>query len=239
MKRGSVLVAGALLLAACSVRMGGPKPEEIDAVAIRVPANANAEQIAQLMTQRGVEYAILSGERDSAWYADVAAKAGLKSTRTGRAGNTTFAFLGTQALGDTTLTLKIAGGGELRVHDALYRIDKVRRLDLMAVRIEPNTNLRESVRTLLGYVATDVLPNAAVLLAIQTATPEQGDSVSVLTRAAFADAWECTPQGRTNPVNKDLPIRLFYGPAARLTCRSAEQIDIGGGAILGHFIMPQ
>jgi hypothetical protein len=227
------------MLAACSVRLGGPSPAELDAVAVHVPAAASAEQVAQMLTQRGVEYAILSGERDSAWYADVATRAALKTTRPGRAGSTTFAFLGMQAIGDTTLALKVSSGGELRLHDALYRIDKNRRLDLMAVRIEPNVNLRESIRTLLAYIATDVLPNAAVMLAIEPATPALGDSISILTRAAFADAWECTRDGRTNPTVTDLPIRLFYGPAVRMVCESAERIDIGGGALVGHFVMPR
>jgi hypothetical protein len=241
MRRTSVMAAvtAALWTAACAVRLGGPTPVNQDAIALRVPADATADQIAQLLKQRGVEYAILSGQRDSAWYADVATRAALKSTRPGRAGGTTFAFLGAQAVGDTTLALKVAGGGELLVHDALYNIDKNRRLDLMAVRIEQSANLRESIRTLLAYIASDVLPNAAVLLAIEPPTPALGDSVSILTRAAFADAWECTRDGRTNPIVTDLPIRLFYGPAVRMTCESAERIDMGGGAIFGHFVLPR
>ena len=167
MKRGSGLVVAAALLAACSsVRLGGPSPSDLDAIAMVIPADATAEQVAQILTQRGVDYAILSGARDSAFYADVATRAGLKNTRPGGTGSTRFSFLGPQALGDTTLALKVTGGGEVLIHDALYRIDKNRRLDLMSVRIEPNVNLRESVRAVLAYVATDVLPNAAVLLAI-------------------------------------------------------------------------
>jgi len=238
MKRGSGLVVVAAVLAACSsVRLGGPSPADQDAIAMIVPPDATAEQVAQMLTERGVDYAILSGARDSAFYADVASRAGMKNTRPGAAGSTTFTFLGPQALGDTTLALKVTGGGEVIVHDALYRIDKERRLDLMAVNIEPNANLRESVRALLAYVATDVLANAAVLLAIQPPTPALGDSISILTRAAFADAWECTSDGRNNPTVKDLPIRLFYGPAVRLACRAAERVDVAGGAILGHFVI--
>jgi hypothetical protein len=241
MKPGSVMavVIAGLFVAGCAVRLGGPSPVDQDAVALRVPADATADQIAQLLKQRGVDYAILSGQRDSAWYADVATRAALTSTRPGRAGATTFAFLGTKAIGDTTLSLKVPGGGELLVHDALYTIDKNRRLDLMAVRIEAAANLRESIRTLLAYIATDVLPNAAVLLAIEPAIPALGDSISILTRAAFADAWECTRDGRTNSTVTDLPIRLFYGPAVRMTCESAERIDIGGGAIIGQFVLPR
>lgn len=241
MRRSSVRVAAvaAAVAAACSARSGGSNPAEQDMVAVSVAAGATAEQVALMLTQRGVDFAILSGERDSAWYADVATRAGMKTTRPGRAGNTTFAFLGPEAIGDTTLALKVTGGGELLVHDALYRIDKNRRLDLMAVKIEANTNLTESIRALLAYVASDVLAHAAVLLAIEPPTPELGDSVSLLTRAAFADAWECTPQGRERPNHSDMPIRLFYGPAVRMTCVRAERANVGGDAILGHFRLPR
>jgi hypothetical protein len=234
-----VVAIAALFAAACSVPLVGPKPVEQEMAAIRIVSGATAEQVAQMLTQRGVEFAILSGERDSAWYADVATRADLKSTRPGSAGTTTFAFLGPEAIGDTTLALKVTGGGELRVHDALYRIDKNRRLDLMAVKIEPGANLKESIRALLAYVASDVLAHAAVLLAIEPPTPELGDSVSLLTRAAFADAWECTPQGRDRPNHSDMELRLFYGPAVRMTCARAERVNLGGDAILGHFVLPR
>lgn len=230
--------AGALWLAACAT-ISGPTPVEVDALALRIAESASAEQVAQQLTQRGVDYVILSGARDSAWYADVAARAGMKTTRPGKAGATTFAFLGPAAIGDTTLTLKVNGGGELRVHDALYNVDKSRRLDLMAVKIEPNTHLRESIRTLLSYVASDVLPHAAVLLAIEPPTPAIGDSISLLTRAIFADAWECTPEGRASPDTSDLSIRLFYGPAARMRCSSAQRGNIGGDALVGDFVLPR
>ena len=238
MRRGSGLLVAVMVLSACgSARVGGPSPEDVAAIATVVPANATAEQVAQYLTQRRVDFAILSGARDSAFFAAVATGAGLKSTRPGAAGATTFAFLGTQPVGDTTLALKVTGGGEVRVHDALYRIGKNRHLDLMAARIEPNANLKESIRTLLAYVATDVMANAAVLLAIEPPTPALGDSVSILMRAAFADAWECTNDGHTKPVVTDLPLRLFYGPAVRLACRNAERVDMGGGALFGHFVM--
>ncbi len=230
-----VVLAG--LVGGCAVRLGGPAPVDEDAIALHVSADMSAEQTAALLKQHGVEVAILASEHDSAWYADVAARAGMKSTRPGRAGTTTFAFMGPQALGDTTLALKVQGGGEIRLHDALYRIDKQRRLDLMAVHITPQANLRESVRALLAYVATDVLANAAVVFAIEPPTPALGDSVAVLMRAAFADAWECTPQGRTGTRNKELPIRLFYGPSMRVRCGGAEHLAESGGAILAHLVL--
>lgn len=225
-------VAGVVLTAGCAVRMGGPAPVEQDAITLHV-TNETAEQVAAQLREHGAEVAILSSTRDSAFYADVAARAGMKSTRPGRAGSTTFAFLGPQAIGDTTLSIKVNGGGEVQLHDALYRIDKERRLDLMAVRFE-SANLRESVRALLGYFSTDVMATAAVVMAVEAPTPALGDSISVLLRAAFGDTWECTKEGHNGPRNPNLPIRMFYGPSARIGCRSAEVLNNPGGAILGH-----
>lgn len=240
MRLGRVIATAmlAVLIAGCAVRLGGPKPTDQDALALRLTDSATPDQIAALLKQRGVEVAILSSTRDSAFYAATAAAAGMKMTRVGRTGTGTFAFLGPQAIGDTTLTLKVQGGGEVRLHDALYRIDKQRRLDLMAVRIAPEANLRESVRTLLAYFATDVLPNAAIVFAIEPPTPALGDSVSVLMRAAFADAWECTREGHDGTRNVDLPIRLFYGPSMRVRCDGAERLNESGGAILAHLVLP-
>lgn len=234
---GAVLLT--LLTAGCAVRLGGTKPIEEDAIALQINGTATPEQIAALLKQQGVEVAILSGAHDSAWFADLATRAGMKMTRPGRAGARTFAFLGPQALGDTTLTLKVDGGGEIRLHDALYRIDKHRRLDLMAVRIEPGANLKESVKALLKYVASDVLANASVIFAVEPPTPALGDSVSVLMRAAFSDAWECAREGRNGARNTELPIRLFYGPSVRVRCQSAELLNTGGSAVVAHLVLTQ
>lgn len=234
-----VAVSAVLLASGCSLRMGGPRPVDTDAAVIVTGANASAEQIAAQLTQRGVDYAIISAARDTTFFKDIAARAQLKSTRPGNLGTTTFAFIGPQALGDTTMTLAVPGGGQVRIHDALYRIDKVRRLDLLAARIEPNTNLQQAIQRLLNYVATDVGATAALLLAIEPPTPALGDSVALLTRAAFSDVWECTSAGRGGASGNHLPIRVFVGPAVRMRCESAEVGDIGGPAIVGRFELPR
>jgi hypothetical protein len=213
--------------------MGGPAPIKQDALVMRV-TNETAEQVAAVLQQSGVEFAILSGSRDSAFYADVAARAGLKSTRTGHAGSTTYSFLGPEALGDTTLALKIRSGGELRLHDALYRVDKTRRLDLMAVRIEENANIRDAVRSLLDYVSTDVMATAAVVLAVDSPSPAVADSVSVLLRAMYTDVWECTEAGKKQPRNGTLTMRMMVGPSTRARCDTAEQITNG---MVGHLVL--
>ena len=238
MKSGRLVAAVLVVaLAACATAISGAHPEDKTALAMRITDNMTPEQVAALLKQHMVEVAILSSTHDSAWYAQVASAALMKMSRAGHAGNETFAFLGPQALGDTTLSLKVTGGGDVRLHDALYRINKTRRLDVMAVRIGPDADLRASVQALLKYVATDVLANASVIFAIEPPTPQLGDSVSVLMRAAFSDAWECTKEGHDGAPNKNLPIRLFYGPARRMRCQTAEVLSDGGGAVLGHLVM--
>ncbi|MGQ0813751.1 MAG: hypothetical protein ACT4O1_04730 [Gemmatimonadota bacterium] len=232
---GRMVVAAcmALSVAACAVRLGGPGPLDRDALALKVASDATAEQTAQLLTQHGTEYAILSAARDSAWFAAVAARSGLTSTRPGSARGTTYAFLGPKALGDTTLTLKVPGGGELRVHDALFELDKNRRLDLLVVQLDTLASLQRSIETLMLYVASDVGATVAVLLAVEPPTPALGDSVAVIMRALYADVWECTSAGRGGARAPALPIRLFYGPAVRIRCAGAETVGTGG--LLGHF----
>ncbi|MGQ0561299.1 MAG: hypothetical protein ACT443_05430 [Gemmatimonadota bacterium] len=226
-----------LAVAGCAVRLGGPSPVDRDAIALHVADHAAAAEVAQQIKQRDADFAILSAARDSAWFAAVAAGAELTATRPGNVGARTYAFLGPKALGDTTLTLKVPGGGEIRLHDALFQIDKNRRIDLLAVRLDSAAELQKSIETLLTYIATDVGANVAVLLAIEPPTPALGDSVSVLTRAAFADVWECTEQGRSGTSPAALPIRLFYGPVVRMRCESAERA--GQGGLFGHFVLPR
>lgn len=242
MKQRHVLMTAlaALWTGACALGMGGPSPVDKDAMMLRVSAGLTADQLAQALRGSGVQFAILTGAtRDSAWYADAATRAGMTVTRPARIGAETFAFMGPKAVGDTTLGLKVQGGGELRVHDALYKIDKHRYLDLMAVHVGQGVNLRESVRSLLSYVATDVMANAALLFVIETAHPAQADSIAVLTRAAFGDVWECTKDGRSGRVMPPAALRAFYGPASRMKCTNAEPTDIGAGGIIGHFVLPR
>ena len=241
MRSGRLLVVSLLIGAAagCGVHLSGPPPVPQDAMALRVAPDATAEQVATLLTQQGAEIAILASTHDSTWYADVAKRANLKSTRTANTGTTTFAFLGAQALGDTTLSLKVKGGGELKVHDALYRIDKQRRLDLMAIKMDQQSDLREAVRSLLDYISTDINSTAAVVFAIEPPTPALGDSISFLIRAAFSDVWECTEAGKKTPRTTDLPLRMFYGPSMHIKCDGAQTITSQGNGLLAHVVVTQ
>jgi hypothetical protein len=241
MTRGRFVVAAlmAVLMTACATGVGSRKPIDQDALVLRLADNATPDQVANILKQRGVDVAILASTRDSAWYASAAGAAGMKMTRVGRTGTGTFAFLGPQAVGDTTLSLKVSGGGEVRLHDALYRIDKQRRLDLIAARIAPEANWRESMNALLRYIAgPDVLPNAVIVLAIDPPSPAVGDSISVHINPYLSDAWECTREGKKGTRNTELPVRLFYGPSMRVSCAGAERFnESSGAAILAHLAL--
>jgi hypothetical protein len=148
--------------------------------------------------------------------------AGLQLSGPGRINGRGFSFLSRlELLGDTTLTLEVPGGGSVHMHDALYRVDRDRYLDLMLVRFDA-PDLRAAVRALLLYAATDVMPNAAVLLAIDAATPALADSAAILMRPYYPPATEC----RNAPADlvRTGSIRLLYGPIGRITCRTARRL---------------
>jgi hypothetical protein len=211
----------ALWFGACAVRLGGPSPQEHDALAVTAPATAAAAAVAEQLRAANATVVLLSADQDSAWFAAVAAGSRLTMGRPGLVGGRGVAFLSSlELLGDTTLALQVPGGGSVHMHDALYRIDSYRFLDLMTVRVEA-PDLRLAVQTLFGYIATDVMSAAAVLLAVDGPSPVVADSIAVLMRAHYTTAAEC--RGAELPAG--LPIALLYGPAARIDCRSARALD--------------
>jgi hypothetical protein len=221
----AVLLTAALVFAACAVRLGGPAPERYDAAALAEPLDADADDVAGRIRAAGSDIVLLAAERqDSAWFAYVAATARLGISGPGAIGGRGYAFLtNLELLGDTTLTLAVPGGGQVHMHDALFRIDQHRHLDLMLVRLDA-ADLRAAVRTLLGYIATDVGADASVLLAIDGPTTAAADSATVLMRATLGNAAECAGQ---TPVAAPQPLRLLYGPSARVRCLSAQSLPNG------------
>lgn len=235
MKLSLAVVSGSIvIMAGCAGALGRGGPEARAALAVRVPAAMTAEDLGARIRQGGYEFVMLSSERDSAWLASVAAQAGLQMTRPGNVGGATYAFLGPKALGDTTHTLRLTGGGQVRLHDALFRVDKNRQLDLILARFDGVANLGEAVRSLLAYVAKDVSGNAALLLGVEGPTPQIGDSVAVLLRAAYTDTRECNGGASGAPTS----IRLLYGPEARIRCERASVLIDAGGAVAGQFVLP-
>lgn len=236
--RTFAIVLGILFVAGCAVRLGGSKPMEYDTVAIQFDAGTSVNDAAARLRELGADLALIATREDTAWVRQLAQQMKLVSTRPGRAGDYTLAFLAFKPVGDTTLTLNVDGGGSIRMHDALYNIDKVRKLDLMTVIFQPGTSTRNGVRTLLNYIATDVAGDAAVALAIQAPTQAVGDSVAELTRAAIADAWECTPGARSNGNAPAMAMRLFYFPAARMRCQTARVLDAANRPMVARLIVP-
>jgi hypothetical protein len=218
--RALPLLAVSLVVAACAVRLGGPSPQNYTAVALQVQAGASAAQTAERLRGAGADLVLISADADSAWFAGVAAGAGLELSGPGTTSRRGFAFLSRlEILGDTSLVLEVPGGGSVHMHDALYRVDRDRYIDLMLVRFDA-PDLRAAVRALLLYAATDVMPNAAVLLAIDAATPALADSAAILMRPYYPPATEC----RDAPADivQTGGIRLLYGPIARITCRTSR-----------------
>jgi hypothetical protein len=220
--RTALLLTLTVTCAACALRLGGSSPVEYDVAALFEPRNADAAAVAQRIRTAGAEIVLLAAERtDSLWFTAVAAAAQLGLSGPGATTGRGYAFMtNLEILGDTSLVLTVPGGGSVHMHDALYRIDDNRNMDLMLVRLE-GPDLRASVRTLLDYIATDVPADAPLILAFDGPTPERADSAGVMIRATIASAAECRAEaGGAVPA-----VRLMYGPSARVRCLSARTVD--------------
>jgi hypothetical protein len=228
----------ALLLAGCAVRLGGPGPEEYRTVALQTPESESAEAVASRLTAAGADIVLLSSTRDSAWFADVAARAGLALSGPGRSDTHAMGFLTRrlELLGDTSIVLGVNGGGRIHMHDALYQIERGRHMDLMLVQFDAQADLREAVRTLLSYVASDVGANAAIVFGLDAPTQLAADSAAVLLRAAYANAWECVSDG-DGSAPPPIDVRLFYGPSVRMNCEDAEVLSASGNPIAARLVV--
>jgi hypothetical protein len=214
------LLVLSLVISACAVRLGAGRPQQFDAVALQAATGATAAETGQRLRAAGADLVLLSAEQDDAWFTAVAEAAGLELSGPGRTSGRGFAFLSRlELLGDTSLVLDVAGGGSVHMHDALFRVDRDRHIDLMLVRFE-GPDLRAAVRTLFGYIATDVGADVSVLLAIDAPTPALADSAAILMRAHYLPATEC----RNAPADAGATagIRLLLGPSARIRCQSAS-----------------
>ena len=220
-----------LTIAACAVRLGGPSPEEYDVAAVFELRDADADAVARSLRDVGAEIVLMAAERqDSAWFNYVGYAAGLVVSGPGATTGRGYAFLTTPALeilGDTSLILPVAGGGGVHMHDALYRIDEYRNIDLMLVRLE-GPDVEAALDTLLRYIATDVPADASLILGLDGPSPAAADSVAWMVRATIADASECRDASAADAAQP--PVRLLYGPSARISCRSARNLT---GAVSG------
>jgi hypothetical protein len=220
----SIALLACMLVAACAVRMGGGAPEERRALAMDVAAGISADSVGKAVRAADAQVVLLSAQADTAWFGQLARASGLVLSGPGLAGTQRLAFLAKDsAVGDTTITLAVEGGDSLVVHDALYKIDKNRNLDLMVLRLTGRHPLRATIRSLLSYIATDVGGDAAVIIAVDVDEPARGDSVATLLSPAFADTRLCIPSSES-ATGANLKIRMFYGPQMRTECRDARAV---------------
>jgi hypothetical protein len=209
-----------LAVGACAVRLGGGGPQEYEVLAFRAQADAAPGDVASRITAANGDIVLLSADRDSAWFAAVAAETGLGLSGPGTTSGMGMAFLTRlEVLGDTSLVLDVPGGGSVHMHDALYRIHGERFIDLMSVRVDA-PDLRAAIRRLLDYIATDVGASVPVLLAMDGATPQMADSAAILMRAYYNNDAGC--RDSAIPAGTVLPVRLLYGPSALATCRGSR-----------------
>jgi len=235
MTRTIATLAAIALLNGCAVNLGGPKPEDFQTVALMADAGATAESVAATIRQASADIVLLTAEQDSAWFAAISTATGLKLSGPGATERTAKAFLtNLEILGDTSIVLGVADGSRMHMHDALYKISDERLIDLMLVGLQARSDLRDAARALLGYIATDVGANASLIIALHAPTPAAADSMAVLIRAAYSNAWECAGRdGAANPGR----LRLFYGPSARIQCRNARSLEGNDAAIAALLVV--
>ena len=222
-----VAIIGVIALTGCAVRLGGPKPLEYRTLAFSVAPQSGAEEVAGWIRQADANLVLLAAAADSAWFGEVARQSKLNLSGPGSAGTISYGFLAGEPVGDTTLVLPLEGGGEITLHDALYKVDDRRYLDLLAVRVPENVPPRAAVTELLEYIATDVMQESAVVLALDTPDSATGDAMATLLRPAFRDARACLPDADNGAASAP-GMRLFFGPATKLTCEGARPLGVGG-----------
>jgi hypothetical protein len=231
-------VLGALLVGGCAVRVGAGAGEYVT-MALQAEQATPAEAAAQIQASTA-QIVLLSAAADSAWFRTVAEQTGYVLSGPGRADERGFGFLTPptlEILGDTSLALPVATGGAVHMHDALYRLDRQRMLDLMYIWLEDGIDIREATRTVLEYIATDVGADVSLLLAVEAPTPAVSDSVALLLRALYPTAWDCTDAGRAGQPAAQLGVRLFYGPTARVRCRQATRIAGLGSPVVAYLFI--
>lgn len=235
---GLLLSLIALVSVGCAVRLGGPQPREYVAVAMMAGSDVTSAAAVESLRSNRASVALIAAEADSAWFAALAEGAGLSLSGPGWAGRIGLAFLAGEALGDTTIALHVAGGADLVVHDALYRVDRSRYLDLMAFHLPDDASPRDAARAFLEYVATDVMKDAAVILTLTANSFERADSMADLLGPAFLDSRRCLADsdpelGRIRRSG----VRLLFGPELRIRCEDARYIGGAPEAVTARLVV--
>ena len=220
------LAATALLAAGCAANMGAPEEIPLTTVALRANAGTSPASAATAIRTGGTRVGLLIAPEDAAWFREVADAAGMFLSGPANADTGLgFAFLGLEPLGDTAIDLTYEGG-RFTLQDALYELDERRFLDLLAFGVEDADQARPLISALLQYVATDVEPSAAVVMAVAVPNDAVGESVARMLSPGFDDARRCGAAAAPEGVGE---LWLFYGPEARIFCRSAvvEDTQVG------------
>jgi hypothetical protein len=217
----------AVVVAACSPRMGEPRHVDVPTVVFLAEAGADAAAVGAAIREARPRVALVAGPVDPAWFAAVVAASRLShlSGPGELAPDLAVGFLGLEAVGDTTVELTYEGGS-FRLHDALYDFGNRRFLDLMAFRVTDPATVRPLITALSAYVATDVMPGAAVVFAVAVPDAAVGDSVARLLSPMYRGVTHC---GAAADVVQRSGIRLFFGPEARMYCRTAAVSELPSG----------
>jgi hypothetical protein len=215
-----------LVMIGCGPGDGDPRPVDMPTVVLRADAGTDAATAAAALAEARPRVALVAGPADPAWFEAVARAGGL-ATVSGPATvapDRGLAFLGPEVVGDTTIVLEYEGG-TLILQDALYDLGQRRYLDLLAFQVESAAAARPTIAALTDYIATDVMPGAAVIMAVATPDAAVADSVARLLSPAYRGVVHC---GAAPEAVAGAGIRLFFGPDARIFCRSAHVTRTAG-----------
>lgn len=229
-------LAGAAM-GACALRLGGSAPETFRVLTTTARGAPDAAALGNWMRALEPDLVLVAADADSAWFAAVAGAAGHvlsgpalpdpadRRRRGRRRAEPAVAVLAWEAVGDTTLLLTSDGGASIRVHDALYRTGRDRLLDLMIVVVPAGADPRDVTRALLTYIASEVMHEASVLLALRAADAAAADSLQSLLRPAFAGAAQCDETLNVAAAAAPGALRIYFGPAVRVRCEAVRGFD--------------
>lgn len=250
--RARALLGAALLGAAacaCALRLGAAGPETFR-VLLATPRNApEAIAMGEWIRSLDADVAFVGTDGDSAWFAATAATARLTlsgpavdpvharlgggSTRSAPA---LFGFLAWEPAGDTTLLLD-ADGSRILVHDALYRTDLGKALDFIIAWVPSGADPRVTARTLMTYVATDVMHDAALLLALHAYDTAAADSIGALLEPVFSSVTRCEERLEVERALQPGALRLYYSPIVRVRCDAVRGFDAPFPALLARIVI--
>lgn len=233
MNRALLLVAAAAVtIGACALRTGRAAPETFRIALATTPVAPAAARMGEWVRALDAHIAFVATRADSAWFAQLSGAASMAASGPSATG----AILAWAAVGDTTLQLD-ADGAALVVQDALYETARGRMLDLMLVEVDSGADPRAATRALMTYVATDVMHDAIVMLALRAPDRASADSIGVLLQPAFGSVARCDDQHDLIAGVPSGALRLYYRPAVRVRCDAVRGFDSPFPALLARVVL--